>query len=182
MKKISIGIIVSAALLLAAVCADAFVLGVYGKYEMGQDLYGYASAGGAPVSGQITTNLVPSNYFSAHLVLGNPKNMFDLGVGLAESGTMPVSLGNIHQYFQITDMFKFYGAGSITYFFNAPSGYTMLNLKTTLIGLEVAFPVVPLTAFVEGGLRIPLVFGPNSLFAAAAGWDVQAGARFYILK
>jgi len=182
MKKISIGIIISAVFLLTAVCADAFVLGVYGKYEMGQDLYGYASLAGSSVSGQITSNVAPSNYLSAHIILGDPKNMFDLGVGMAESGTIPVSIGSIYQYFKITEMFKFYGAGSITYFLNEPSDWHVLTLKSTLIGLEVAMPVLPLSVFVEGGLRIPLVFGPNSVFAAAAGWNVEAGGRFYILK
>ena len=176
MKKLAFAL-VFVGIFLVSTCAMAFVIGVSGKYDYGADMYGFGS-------GSKATWGPAAAYPSIHLVLGGDKDtLLDIGVGMGEEGRTPVSIGAVYTYFDLIDVLRFYGSAGITYYFVPNNqGFTNLKLNSTMLGLDISLPFLPFSIFAGAGMRSPMTFGPGDYIDVALGWNIEAGATFYLVK
>ena len=125
--------------MLGTVSGMAYIIAVGGKYDIGGDLYGCRTIPNSTtpfVWGQPVGNLTPVSYPSAHLILGYENGALDIGVGMAGDGVIPISLGGLVLYGNMSDMIKAYGGGEIVYYvIPGVQGWTFLTLNSKIFGI-----------------------------------------------
>jgi len=189
MKKLFLMMFIAAGILLAANSGMAYKFGVGADFQTGGDFYKLATLPSGSTQPFYTGSTngetlipVPGIYPVVHLLLGDDNNLLDIGVGFAGTA-LTIGLGGEYTYFKVTEMFRFYGSGGLTYYIIGDMpGWTFLKLNSTILGLEVNLPVLPVSAYASGGLRFPMIFGPNEQFIMGVGWEIAVGARFYIIR
>jgi len=187
MKKILL-ILVAALLVLSVGNAAAFCLGAGASYTFGNDFYkfDYSTSSSGDFSATNTCVIPVGSYLAAHLLLGEKYAMLDVGAGFA-GDIIPIFIGGISKYFDLFGGLVSIGSGGvITYFIMParvePGSYWLLQTK--MLEVEVNLPILPVSAYVSGGLEMPMVFytDPNKNMAFGFGWVVEAGARVYLWK
>jgi hypothetical protein len=186
MRKLILGLAI-VTVLSGATCARGYVIAIGAKYDFGNDLYQFATSSSNTnpfASGSSISNLLPTIYPSGHLLLGFDNSLLDIGVGIAAvsgGAVIPISLGGLTRYID-AGLFKVNGGGEVI-FYLMPAGYTgtYIAVNSTIVELEFPLPILPLTIYAGGGIRMPMVF-KGSDFSFTIGWNVEAGARFYLMK